>query len=279
MAQQLPTLAQLIIPSALSLLKKVRVRPEGIHIERVYEDVQIDAADVAQYRAFLEWNNPQPLCYLYLLAQRAQVALMVDKQFTMKVPGMVHMGNKLVQLAEIDFTQPFTLHSRAEVPYKEEGSLLPRFMVDIVQHGNKVAYCESWYLVKRKSKTKRQHTEPLNQDFAVAHTEEWQIPGSYGRQYARVSGDINPIHTVGLFAKMMGFKTSILHGWYSVSRLVKRAEELNGTIYRDIEVSFKAPVYLPSTQVLSLGTPTNGQVPFMLNDAKTGALALAGHLS
>ncbi len=262
----------------MSLLKTVKVQPGGIHIERLFEDVRIDAADVAQYRAFLEWDNPQPLCYLYLLAQRAQVALMVDKRFTMKVPGMVHMGNKLVQLAPLDFAQPFTLKSRAEVPYKEEGSLLPRFMVDILQHGQKVAYCESWYLVKRKSKTKRQHTESLNLDFTVVHTEEWQIPGNYGRKYARVSGDINPIHTIPLFAKMMGFKTSILHGWYSVSRLVKRAEELNATTYQDVEVNFKAPVYLPSKQVLNLGGGKDGAVPFTLKDDKTGQLVLAGAL-
>lgn len=279
MARPLPTLSQMILPSAFSLLRSMKVCPEGIQIERMYEDVRIDLADVAQYRAFLEWDNPQPLCYLYLLAQRAQVALMVDKRFTMKVPGMVHMGNKLLQLAELDFNQPFNLHSQVEVPYKKEGSLLPRFTVDIVQQGNKVAYCESQYLVKRKSKSKRQHIEPLNQDFAIAHTEEWHIPGNYGRKYAQVSGDINPIHTIPLFAKLMGFKTSILHGWYSASRLVKRAEELNSTVYRNVEVAFKAPVYLPSTQVLSLGEYNNGQVPFMLKDAKTGALALAGHLS
>ncbi len=276
---QLPTLSQLIIPSALSLLKPVKVQQGGIHLERVYEDVLIDAADVAQYRAFLEWDNPQPLCYLYLLAQRAQVALMVDKQFTMKVPGMVHMGNKLVQLGSINFAEPFTLHSRAEVPYKAEGSLLPQFVVDMVQHGQKVAYCESQYLVKRKSKTKRKPPEPLNLDFAVAHTEEWDIPSNYGRKYARVSGDINPIHTIPLFAKMMGFKTSILHGWYSASRAVKRAEELHATTYQHIEVTFKAPVYLPSKQILSLGAGNGGAVPFMLKDAKTDQLALAGELS
>jgi acyl dehydratase len=275
---QLPKLSQLIIPSALSLLKGVKVQPGGISLQRVFDGVMIEAADVAQYRTFLEWNDPQPLCYLYLLAQRAQVALMADSEFTIAIPGMVHMANKLEQLTPLDFGQPFTLVSYATVPYKKEGSLLPSFVVDIIQNGTKVAYCESQYMAKRKSKTKSQRHEAPNLEFAVAHTELWTIPANYGRRYARVSGDINPIHVSALFAKAMGFKTSILHGWYSVGRLVKRAEELNGRQYPCIEVAFKSPVFLPSTQRLSLGQG-QGTTPFMLHDENTHQLVLSGSLS
>lgn len=275
---KLPKLSQLIIPSALSLVKGVKVRPEGISLQRVFDGVMIDAADVEQYRAFLEWDDPQPLCYLYLLAQRAQVALMADKDFTIAIPGMVHMANKLEQLAPIDFGQPFTLVSYATVPYKQEGSLLPSFEVDMVQNGHKVAYCESQYMAKRKSVTKGPRHELPNLDFVVAHNEVWDIPANYGRRYARVSGDINPIHTIPLFAKMMGFRTSILHGWYSVGRLVKRAEELHGKRYQCIDVAFKSPVYLPSTQRLSLGEQQGGTIPYTLHDASTQQLVLSGSL-
>jgi acyl dehydratase len=132
-------------------------------------------------------------------------------------------------------------------------------------------------MAKRKSKTKGQRHEAPNLEFAVDYTELWAIPANYGRRYARVSGDINPIHTYKLFAKAMGFKTSILHGWYSVGRLVKHAEELNGRPYQSIEVAFKSPVYLPSTQRLSLGQG-QGTTPFMLHDEKTHQLVLSGSL-
>jgi hypothetical protein len=278
MQQPLPKLSQLIIPSALSLVKGVKVQPEGISLQRVWEGVTIDQADLDCYRDFLKWENPQPLCYLYLLAQRAQVALMADKQFTIAIPGMVHLGNKLVQLAQVNFGQPFTLISYATVEYKKEGSLLPRFVVDIVQHGTKVAYCESQYLAKRKSKKKGRRGEQLSHDFEIVHTEEWGIPANYGKLYARVSGDINPIHTSRVFAKLMGFKTSILHGWYSASRAVMRAEALQGKVVKEVEVSFKSPVYLPSTQQLCLGGDQDGSLPFMLKDHENGQIAIVGQL-
>lgn len=278
MQKPLPKLSQLIIPSALSLVKGVKVPPGGITLQRVWEGVSIDQDDLNRYRDFLKWENPEPLCYLYLLAQRAQVALMANRRFTIAIPGMVHLGNKLVQLAQLHFGKPFTLISYATVEYKKEGSLLPRFVVDIVQDGIKVAYCESQYLAKRKSIKKGRRGEQLSHDFEIAYTEEWEIPANYGRRYAKVSGDINPIHTSCLFAKLMGFKTSILHGWYSVSRTVMRAEALQGMVIKEVEVAFKSPVYLPSTQQLCMGLAEDGSLPFMLKDHDNGQMALVGRL-
>lgn len=69
---QLPKLSQLIIPSALSLIKGVKVKPEGISLQRVFDGVMIDAADVKQYCAF--WNgtthNRYVTCICWLSGHR-----------------------------------------------------------------------------------------------------------------------------------------------------------------------------------------------------------------
>ena len=48
----------------------------------------------------------------------------------------------------------------------------------------------------------------------------WRIPDDAGRRYAKVSGDVNPIHLSGLTAKAFGFKRAIAHGMWVKARVL-----------------------------------------------------------
>jgi acyl dehydratase len=85
----------------------------------------------------------------------------------------------------------------------------------------------------------------------------WRIPDDAGRRYAKVSGDVNPIHLSGLTAKAFGFKRAIAHGMWVKARVLgalagRLPDELN------IDVGFRKPLFLPSTVTLSTAQAGGG---------------------
>ena len=278
MNPQLPHLSKLILPSLLTLRRGIKIKPAGIALARTYEEVLIDEGALQKYVTMMGWQQESPFAYLYILAQRAQTALMLDQAFTIAIPGLVHLSNQLEQLAGYDVQAPFKIAVSGEVPYKEDGSLIITFAVDFWQGGTKVATCTSVYLAKRKRKQPGARSpkkeETIRSDSPVL-SEEWEIPARLGKQYARASGDINPIHTSTVIAKAMGFPSRILHGWYSAGRAMKSAEMFLGKPVKSIAVEFKTPVYLPSKQVLKLWL-TEEEITFQLSDYNTGRLTMRG---
>lgn len=78
----------------------------------------------------------------------------------------------------------------------------------------------------------------------------WRLSATSGRDFAFLTGDINPIHWVHAYAKMAGFKGRIAHGFSGMARL---AESLNrqlwaGDVSRmaSLEVRFVKPLPLPA---------------------------------
>ena len=72
----------------------------------------------------------------------------------------------------------------------------------------------------------------------------WRIPDDAGRRYAKVSGDVNPIHLSGLTAKAFGFKRAIAHGMWVKARVLGA---LSGRLpdALSLDVSFRKPLLLP----------------------------------
>jgi hypothetical protein len=42
---------------------------------------------------------------------------------------------------------------------------------------------------------------------------KWNLPANRGKQYAKISGDYNPIHISPTLAKLFGFKRDLVHGF------------------------------------------------------------------
>lgn len=279
MQKKLPQLAKLILPALLTKARGVKVPPAGVSVSATYGAVTISKKALAKYVKLLDWSQSAPFPYLYVLAQRAQTALMLDKAFTIALPGLVHLRNELQQLAPCDYTEAFTLKARSSVPYKVEGSLIITSTVDFWQDERKVAECTSVYLAKRKSKSLQSRPKLTDRTTITdpVYTEVWDIPKLLGKQYARASGDINPIHTSAIIARAMGFPRCILHGWYAASRAVRTFETFRGWPCTSIVVDFKAPVFLPSQQELQL-EGTAEEIRFQLRDMATGKVTVTGTL-
>jgi len=73
----------------------------------------------------------------------------------------------------------------------------------------------------------------------------WRLPADLGRDYRRVSGDPNPIHTSALAARAFGFARPIVHGMWTHARLLAALEPRLPRTY-EIRATFTRPILLPS---------------------------------
>ena len=242
----LPSLSKMIFPAYLTFRKGVKIADEGIKIEEEFSAVSIDPDNLKEYKQYFNFDSTLPITYIYIVAQRALLHLMLNKKFTIAVPGMVHLSNEIKLMDQFNPDQEFEIKASINVPVKD-GSLFPSAVISFYQNGVEVANNVSHYIVKRKSTQKRSKREENVSNFGVAHyKEEWSIDRSAGKLYAKLSNDKNPIHTSVLFAKMAGFKRPIAHGWYSVNRAVSSAEKQSGREFKELQVAFSKPIFLPS---------------------------------
>jgi hypothetical protein len=280
METNLPVLKNLVLPSFLTIRKGIKVNKEGIYIHQNFSNVSIDELSLKKYMDFMHWEKQIPLTFFYLMAQRAQAVLMLRPEFTIAIPGLVHVSNTIKQLNDIDYSASFDLVANVKVDYKETGSLIPLFVVDFVQNNTTVIRCESVYIAKRSGPKNSGHRREENKVLIdSAYSKIWNVPKGMGKVYGNASGDKNPIHSYDFFAKRVGFRSAILQGWYGLSKVVQECEMANQTAYRSIVVDFRSPIFLPSKQKLEWKSGDNNEVHFQIVDHETGKLVLNGRLS
>ena len=66
--------------------------------------------------------------------------------------------------------------------------------------------------------------EVLASTLELMEVTRWKAPADIGRQYAKVSGDYNPIHLSAVSAKLFGFPTAIAHGLWNKARTLAALE-------------------------------------------------------
>lgn len=79
--------------------------------------------------------------------------------------------------------------------------------------------------------------------------ERWYLPVHSGLDFARLTGDFNPIHWLGPHARAFGFKNVILHGFDAQARVfeaVTRELASSGARIAALDVKFTRPLTLPA---------------------------------
>jgi hypothetical protein len=95
------------------------------------------------------------------------------------------------------------------------------------------------------AKKERPHVPAAAREIA-----RWKLPANAGLDYAKLTGDFNPLHWVRAYARMSGFKNVVLHGFATAARVV---ETLNRNLWagrvdrlRSFEARFVRPIVLPA---------------------------------
>lgn len=104
----------------------------------------------------------------------------------------------------------------------------------------------------KSSERKRVATVPLDGRTIT----ELQFGSNAGAEFARLTGDFNPLHYSNIYARSVGFRSKILHGFASFGFCVEGLSRslLSGASTRlvAVQADFKRPVPLPARSKLLL---------------------------
>lgn len=266
----LPNLPSMFFRSLFTVARKDLEPAEASQLVAEFSAPSFSQEQVARYhQAFGGFVSDIPLTLLYCLAQRVHLAQMLGEHFPWPAPGLVHVSNSLLQHQAIAPQQGFHLKACIQLPRRGPGvsarRLRPVFEVEFWQNEEKVATCVSEYQVMPKSserpprKPKEASKTAESPDESWQRLSYWQLNDKAGRNYARLSGDFNPIHLHPLVSRWFGFNQPIIHGMYMAARAQAEIERLQQRAISEIEVSFKRPVPLPAK--ISLWQQSNPDQP------------------
>lgn len=247
----LPALPELNAFTLLRALFRRRRRTPGARTPRsVFVLDAVDPAWLQRYRQALGFpDHGVPLTFYYLLAQRAQVATMLDPAFPFRLAGTVHAENALRQEAPLQPARPLVLATTVAIrPPNDKGAVYATLDTVGEQDGQSVFVCRSTYLVVRGGRGG--HGRTRTADASLPTVAGWRLTAGSGRAYARLSGDWNPIHLWRWSAGLMGMKRPIIHGMHTLARACAELERAGGRPVVALDARFKAPAPLGSELVL-----------------------------
>jgi acyl dehydratase len=270
-----PNLAKLYARAAVTARGRGGDLPEG---RLARKGVAVDPAHLAAYTRVcgLPLNDVLPATYPHLLTFPLQMALMSDRSFPLALPGLVHVRNRIEVRRPIGSDALLDMEIWAENFARHRSGAAVDLCATVSAGGQEVWRSRSTYLAR--GATAPDGAPEAGIEVAVGDLERiaatWRIPDDAGRRYAKVSGDVNPIHLSGLTAKAFGFKRAIAHGmWMKARVLGALAGRLPDAI--DLDVSFRKPLFLPSTVTLSTAQAGGGW-DFAVRSAATGTEHVVG---
>ena len=252
-ATPLPALSGLLFGGLASIMRRPPPAPNDTAFTARFALTGIDPAHVAGYREFFDFRLPGiPLSYFYLPAQRAQLALLLDRRFPYPLPGLIHRRNALRQHAVVQATLPLAIDATVQFSHSADHAPEITFEVTISQSGQPVVACTSTYRLaagKRPRPAGIGEAESFPESFLCA---DWTVNQAAIRRYARLSGDYNPIHLAAPLARMFGLRLAIAHGMYSVGRAAALIENQSARPLTAISADFRRPVPLPARTVCGI---------------------------
>ena len=249
----LPSLPALGVSTLLRALFKRPARSAAMPLSATFRLDRIDRAHVRRYNAAFGFaGDTVPITYLYLLAQRAQLATLVGRPIPFRIPGLIHVENRLAMEGEIDPDAALALTTDVSLPPPAVNGAVMCVLETRAFAGEQLAFtCVSTYLIKRGNRTERSCARPAS---AVHEpTGSWKLASNAGRAYAALSGDWNPIHLWPWTARLMGMREPIIHGMHSVAQACAILEQAQGQRVTRLDSRFKAPVPLGSEVKLAGG--------------------------
>lgn len=210
---------------------------------------RFDSKRLHQYRTLIvaPEDGHLPPFAPQLLAAPLHLRLLADPAFPFGALGLVHVSNHIELLRPIPDemelgirtwvagVQPHRLGHTVTLNTEvhEAGSSATLWAADTVALARGT---------QPKPSTKKTERDPVKVYDAV----ELQVPESMGRAYARVAGDLNPIHQRALLAKPFGLPRAIVHGTWTAARAMSEYWPHSSHVPHSFDVRFRAPVFLPS---------------------------------
>jgi acyl dehydratase len=273
--EQPPSMASLFAKAALT----ARGRSGDLPDTRLARDgVDVDPAGLAAYARVCRFPlaDTLPVTFPHVLAFPLQAALMTDRSFPLALPGLVHVRNRIDQLRPIGSGEALDVDVWAERFAVHRSGATVDLCASVSAGGAEVWRGRSTYLARGAHAPDGAPAADVEVEVGALDrmAAQWRVPDDAGRRYAKVSGDVNPIHLSALTAKAFGFKRAIAHGmWVKARALAALSGRLPEAL--SVDVAFRKPLFLPSTVNLSTAAVGSGW-DFAVRNAKSDTEHLLG---
>ncbi len=223
------------------------------------DDVAVDPARLTRYQHLLgeSGRDVLPAGFVHVLGFPLAVQVMARDDFPLPLLGMVHIANRVEVARPLTLTDALTVRAWSRNRRPHHRGTQVDLVVEVTESdeadpGSPGTRAQpawrgvSTYLAKGvRLEGLDAAPEPVRAEpDELPVTARWELGADVGREYAKVSGDVNPIHLSSLSAKAFGFPRAIAHGMYTASRALalvgpRRGESFTWT------TEFASPVLLP----------------------------------
>jgi acyl dehydratase len=277
--ESLPPPAKLYGRALQGIFKRADGVAELPPLRLVRPNVALDPEQIGRYARVCGFIPEQgvPVTFPHVMAFPLHLMLLTDPAFPWPAMGLVHVSNS-VRLRR-------TLHSgqalRIEV---ESGALVAHdrgqaftLHTRIYRGGEAVWDADSVYL--KRGVAGRGHASVPQADTTppvLVREARWQLPAQLGRDYAKASGDFNPIHLHALSAKAFGFPRAIAHGMWTLGRTLAALQPSKQLGAANVQGDFKSPIFLPAETTLWTAASSTTERDFEVRDLAGERLHLRG---
>lgn len=219
-----------------------------------------------------------PLTWPHILAFPLHLKLLTDRRFPLPLLGLVHLRNTITQHRPISVGENVDIRVSLSNQQNTNRGIEFDLITEARSAGQLVWEESSTNLFRMATGEAGKPKAPPELEI-YPYTEFITVPEDLGRQYARVSGDRNPIHMHALSAKAFGFPRAIAHGMWSKARALALLEQESKWQAGPVRVScqFKKPLFLPGTAQLNWRASDEG-LQYQLLNGKGDAPHLSGRI-
>lgn len=259
---EIPALGKLYV-GAVGSAAKARLSsaqaPRTLPVDRhTVRGAAVDLERLADFQRLVlhSASDYLPSGFVHTFAFPVAMSLMARDDFPLPLLGMVHLRNRVEHFRPIHYTEPLTVTAWVENLAGHRAGTQVELVAEVsAGDGDAVVWRgRSTYLAKGVflPRLDRPEMRAARPDFVPPQpTAVWRLGADAGRNYARVSGDFNPIHLSRLSAKALGMKRSLAHGMYLASRVVADIVQNRQGPY-EWTIDFESPVFLPATVSLAI---------------------------
>jgi hypothetical protein len=224
---------------------------------------KVNADSLKEYETVLGLTSTQvlPVLYPHVLAGGMHMHMLSHPAFPIRLLGSVHLKNNIKQYQAIHIQSEMDISSAIGDYRLTEKGLEFDFSTQVKVNGDVVWEEVSIYFKAGKFGGKEQPSKQssfeLDSLTDAKQVADWEVPKNRGKQYAKITGDYNPIHMSPTLAKLFGLKRDIAHGFGVLAQAIEQARCSISHGSCQVDVVFKGPVYLQNQVNVQKNTEQN----------------------
>jgi acyl dehydratase len=219
--------------------------------------VDVDPTRLVAYRKVCGFtdNGLLPPTYPHILGFALQMQLLTARDFPFPLPGLIHLSNRIRVLRPMGGVSRVCVNVQVQNLQPHAKGATFDLLTTLDDQLGPLWEEQSRMLCRGVKLEGEPLEEHLTSSLALTKVEHWKASSDIGRQYAKVSGDYNPIHLSTASARLFGFPTAITHGLWNKARTLAALVGHLPAANIEIAVQFRKPVRLPSEVTLLASAP------------------------